>query len=145
MVFAALLSRAGEPDPSSHAYLDKEVFGLIDKELDKLESQEKAETGPVWPRPSSQVAYLLLQGLASQGTLIANPSDKDKKLFHLESKGAAASRLYSLSEERRLVKDVTCIQDKSGSYYVHTWSLFVRKEGSWTVRGSGRTASSSRD
>ena len=106
VAFAVLLSRAVEPAPAPDAKPSNEVFALIEKEIERLESQEKAETAPVWPGPSSEVAYLLLQGLASRGSLVAKPSDEENKVFHLEPRGGTLSRLYSLTQERRLVKEV---------------------------------------
>ena len=133
-------------EQTAKAKVSDEVITVIEKELDRLEAQAKAETGPERPQPSRQAAYMLLNGLAAQCTFIAKPSEDDKKAFALGERGrSVSSLLYVVSEDKRLVKDITGMQDKSGTYYLQTWFLYVRKDSKWTVRGSGQTSSLSQD
>ena len=118
---------------------DSRVLAVVEKELTRLQEAQDKAAG--WTSPSGEVAYFLLQGLAERSIHIPKPSEEDIKAFHMQPQGGTKHLLYSANKDSRLVKEVTWKQDKSGSFYFHTWYLYLRKEGKWSLCGSGRTTS----
>lgn len=47
-----------------------DVLAAVEAELARLSKRAEQEAGPVHPRPSSEVAFLLLTGLAAQGSQV---------------------------------------------------------------------------
>src|SRR5947199_8688228 len=114
-VFAVLLLgsipvRADEPGLLIEKKVSSQVVATVEKELDRLKAQQKEEeekNGLGSSNPSGEVAYLLLQGLAAQSTLIAKPSAEDIETFSLAPKACSVSRLYDVNAESRRVAQRT--------------------------------------
>src|SRR5262245_45240342 len=57
-----------------------DVLAAVEGELARLAKQAEREAGPVHPRPSSEVAFLLLTGLAAQGTRVEPAAEAARQL-----------------------------------------------------------------
>src|SRR5436190_23783444 len=57
-----------------------DVLALVEKDLARLAKQAKAEPGPDYPRPSSEVAFLLLTGLAARGAEVKQAAEELRQL-----------------------------------------------------------------
>jgi len=119
--------------------VDPDVLAAIEKELSRLDEHRKSETGPNLPRPSTQIAYYLLAGLAEQGVWLADLAEDEQGLFDIEKRGGRSSRLMSVFTDVRVALIDYVIQDKSGTYIRKTAVLYVHQEGQWTRKGNGET------
>jgi len=113
-----------------------DLLAQIEKELARLNAQAEKEPGPEWPRPSARVAYLLLAGLAAQGSLLDLP-DRDRLSFGVATHGGVQGRIFEVTPDARVALVDRWIQDKSGSYVQRGAELFVRRAGKWVSTGKG--------
>ena len=119
----------GEPNPPP---LSGEVLAKTEAMLEQLRTAAAAEPGPVVPRPSDEVAYFLLAGLAGQRREIIGPEDigRPENVVH---------RVVELAPDARVELEERPIQDKAGSYVTLTARLLRKRGGNWIERGKGRS------
>src|SRR5438552_13002453 len=79
------------------------VLAAVEKELDRLSRQIKDEAGPDWPRPSSEVAFMLLTGLAAQGSQVKRPTAEDLRQFGIAPSNKESVQLFTVAEDARIV------------------------------------------
>ncbi len=116
------------------------VVNLLEAEIIRLESAARTEPSGEYPRPSSELAYRLLDGLAAHGSPVENSTEAEQLLFSIEPRGGAKARLVSVAPDTRIALVETWKQDKSGSYTLKTATLFSRREGRWQWVGGGAIA-----
>src|SRR5262245_40174414 len=92
----------------------------VEKEVERLNKQAKLETGPEHPRPSEQLAFMLLAGVAAQGERIVEPSREEKFHFNLDQR-PFKTQLFLIARDARLVKSENWMQDKAGTIRVTRW------------------------
>ena len=125
-------SPAVEPNPSPPVPLSGEVLSKTEATLEQLRTAAVAEPGPVVPRPSEELAYFLLAGMASHR----------REVFLPEAVGRpehVVRRVVELAPDARVVLEEWPIQDKSGSYVSLTARLLRKRAGNWIERGKGRS------
>ncbi len=127
------------PAEPSQPKVRGDVLAAVEKELQRLDKQAVREPGPDWPRPSREIAFLLLAGLAERANWIFEPSADERRDFLLD-RDRSKTLLYTLAADARLVKIETWMQDKSGSYRVLAWELYRRQGEKWINSGRGETA-----
>jgi hypothetical protein len=130
-------SAAEPPLPGEPQAPTADTLARIQAVLDQLRAQAAQEIGPVVPRPSEEAAYLLLLGLASRGAEL-RASDAERHTLGVAGERVRA-RILAIGAEVRLTLTETRIQDKSGSYTLHTARLLRREGERWVERGRGRT------
>jgi hypothetical protein len=117
-----------------------EVLAAVEEDLARLSKQAKTETGPIHPRPSSEVAFLLLTGLAGQGTEVKRPTVEDYRQLDITPSNRVKIRVFTVAEDARVVVSAEAIQDKSGYWTSRRAMLYRRQGDKWTERGGGATA-----
>ncbi len=115
------------------------ILAAVEKELDRLSRQVKEEVGPDWPRPSSEVAFMLLAGLAAQGPPVKQFSAEDLRQLEITPTSKDTVQLFNVADGARITIVATWIQDKSGSYTRRVAVLHRLQEKKWVARGSGTT------
>lgn len=120
--------------------LAQNVATLLEAEIARLESAARSEPAGDFPRPSSELAYRLLEGLATHGSPVENAPEAELLAFGVEPRGGSKSTLVSLAPDTRIAFVQTWKQDKSGSYTMKTATLFARREGRWACIGGGAVA-----
>jgi dienelactone hydrolase len=122
------------------AVVRADVLDAVEKELDRLAGQAGDEPGPAYPRPSSEVAFLILTGLAAQGAEVLDPPAADLRQLGVEPAGNERVQLFAISGDACVVVTAAVIQDKAGSWTSRQATLYRRQGGKWTKRGNGTTA-----
>jgi hypothetical protein len=117
-----------------------DVLDAIEVELTRLSQQAEKETGPVHPRPSSEVALLLLTGLAAQGTQVEQPAAEEFRQLGLTHSNEVEVQIFAAAEDARVVIGTRAIQDKSGYWTQKRATLYRRQSGKWVQRGSGEAS-----
>jgi hypothetical protein len=116
-----------------------DVLAAVEGELARLSKQARTEAGLAHPRPSSEVAYLLLTGLAASGTEVP-PTGEELGRLGLAPSNRVRVRVFAVAEDVRVAVTEEAIQDKSG-YWTSKRAAFYRRQGEkWVERGSGSTA-----
>ena len=103
----------------------------------RLSSEAKQEGGPEQPRLSTQTAYLLLAGLATQGAPMEGLTEAEQLSFGVEKRGGRQGKVFAVTDEVRVALVDFWIQDKSGTYVERRATLFVHQGSGWTSRGEG--------
>jgi hypothetical protein len=116
------------------------VVAMLEAEVTRLESSARDEPGPNYPRPSSELAFLLLEGLAARGAAVEELTEAEQLVFSMEPRGGTKASVVSIAPDARVVLEQTWKQDKSGSYTLKTATPFGRREGKWVRVGSGTAA-----
>src|SRR5436190_5643350 len=117
-----------------------DVLAAVECELARLSKQAKTEAGPAQPRPSSEVAFLLLTGLAAQCTGVKQPTVEEFRQLGVTPSNKVRVQVFTAAEDARIVISAEVIQDKSG-YWTSKRAMFYRRQGDkWIERGSGSTA-----
>ena len=138
-LFSTVLLASDKPPTSKNSGVRLDVLAVIESELGHLKKQSEQERGPEEPVPSTEVAYLLLSGLAAQGEPVFNPSSEERSQLGLNPDPPVMEELVAVGPDARLVKTDVKIQDKSGSYRILAWGLYRKRDGKWTPCGSGQT------
>jgi hypothetical protein len=131
---AAAAAEQGQPG------VRDDVLAAVENELERLSMQAEAETGPVHPRPSSEIAFLILTGLAAQGAPIQAPAPEDLRQLGIAPADAARVQVFTVAADARVVIRTSAIQDKAGSWTSRSATLYRRRSDKWMARGSGSTA-----
>src|SRR5437773_7096026 len=76
-----------------------DVLATVEGELARLSKQAEKETGPVHPRPSSEVAFLLLTGLAAQGTQVEQPAAAEFRQLGITPSNKVEMRIFTVAED----------------------------------------------
>jgi hypothetical protein len=140
MWVAAFAGPAGAWADQKAAGVRADVLARVEDELARLSKQADAETGPAHPRPSSEVAFLLLKGLAAQGAPGKRPAAEDFRQLGITPLNRVRIQIFAIGEDVRIVISAEAIQDKSG-YWTSKRAMLYRRQGDrWTERGSGSTA-----
>ncbi len=113
------------------------VVALLEAEVIRLEHAAKSDTSVDHPRPASELAFCLLDGLAAQGSPVENATETEQLAFGVDPRGGVKATLVSLAPDTRVAFVETWKQDKSGSYVIKTATLFARREGRWARLGGG--------
>ena len=138
-VLSASADEAALPAEEQKATVRPPILAAVEKELDRLSRQAKEEAGPDWPRPSSEVAFMLLAGLAAQGSPVKQFSADDLRQLGITSTSRDRVQLFTVADDARITIVATWIQDKSGSYTRKVALLHRLREKKWVERGSGTT------
>jgi len=138
MWVAAVPARAWSEPTGAGGRAD--VLAAVEDELVRLAKRAEAEAGPAHPRPSAEVAYLLLAGLATQGAEIKHPEAEEGRQLGVTHGGRARVRVFAVADDARVVIRTEAIQDKAGSWTSKRATFFRRQGGRWVERGSGSTA-----
>ncbi|MDA1051062.1 MAG: hypothetical protein O3C40_11375 [Planctomycetota bacterium] len=116
--------------------INVDVLASLERELNRLEESAKSETRPMYPPPSTQIAYYLLAGLAERGVSLTGLSESEKRLFDVGRQGGRRNKLMSVFTDVRVALIDNWIQDKSGTYVLRTAVLYVFRKGKWAKIGS---------
>jgi hypothetical protein len=116
-----------------------DVLAALQDELARLSKQAEKVPGPVHPRPSSDVAFVLLTGLAAQGTRVEQPAVEDLRELGITPSNKVEVQVFTVAEDARVVIRAEAIQDKSGYWTSKRATLYRRQGGKWVERGSGQT------
>jgi hypothetical protein len=127
---------AGDKAPKATA----DVLAVAEAELARLSKQAETEKGPVYPPPSSEVAYLLLAGLAGRGTEVKRPTADDLRALGFDPVSVAKVQIFVIAKEARIAISSQAIQDRSGYWTRKEATLYRRQGDKWIARGSGLTA-----
>lgn len=130
-----------EFESGKRSVLSPGVVTLLEQEVKRLESAALSEPPGDYPRPSSELAFALLEGLTAHGSPVENLTEAKQRLFGLEPRGGTQASLISIAPDARVAMERTWQQDKSGSYSLKTATLFSRREGKWVRVGGGTAAS----
>jgi hypothetical protein len=117
-----------------------DVLAAVEKELARLAQQAEKESGPAHPRPSSEVAFLLLTGLAARGSQVKQPMAEQFRQLGLTPSRRESVQLFTVAEDAWIVIRAVAIQDKSGYWASKSATLYRRQGEKWVERGSGSTA-----
>jgi hypothetical protein len=117
-----------------------DVLAAVEAELARLSKRAEAEAGPTHPRPSTEVAYLLLAGLAAQGAEVKAPGGEEARQLGLTPGGPERVRVFAVAADARVVIRSVRVQDKAGTWTSKRATLFRRQGDKWVERGSGSTA-----
>jgi hypothetical protein len=85
------------------------------------------------------VAFLLLTGLAAQGTQIEQPELEELRQLGITPSNKVEVQVFTVAEDARVVIRAEAIQDKSGYWTSKRATLYRRQGGNWVERGSGQT------
>ena len=116
------------------------VVVLLETEIQRLESAAMSEPPGDYPRPSSELAFALLEGLTAHGSPVEKLTEAEQRVFGVERRGGTTASLVSIAPDARVALERRWMQDKSGSYTLKTAILFIRREGTWTRAGGGAAA-----
>jgi hypothetical protein len=86
---------------------------------------------------SEEAAFLLLRGLAAQGTEI-ELSEKER------TQGRWSVRIFAIGEDVRVEFNSQWIQDRAGTWALQQAYLTRKKDGKWISCGTGRWAGESK-
>src|SRR5262245_35480587 len=84
LVIALSATRAQPADGEKKPAVRADVVAVVENELTRLSNQADKEAGPNHPRPSSEVAFMLLTGLAAQGSPVRQPTAEDLRQLGVE-------------------------------------------------------------
>ncbi len=127
----------GEPPRVAKTSVGPDLVAQVEQELARLKAQAEKEPGPDWPRPSTRVAYLLLAGLAADGSPLSSLTEAEQLFFGVEKHGGGRGILLEVTPDVRVALVDRWIQDKSGTFLERGADLFVREGGNWIRKGSG--------
>jgi hypothetical protein len=116
-----------------------DVLAAVEVELARLARQAEKETGSTHPRPSSEVAFLLLTGLAVQATPVNQPAEDLARLGILPTNRERV-QVFSVADDIRIVIRAVAIQDKGGYWTSKRATLYRRQGEKWVENGAGSTA-----
>jgi hypothetical protein len=138
-LFASLItgSIGADTRPSLKTSIRSDLLAQVEKELARLNTQAEQESGPEWPRPSTRVAYLLLTGLAVQGSLMERLPKSEQEFLGIEKGSSAQARLFEVTPDARVALIDRWVNDKAGSYLLRHATFYVRKEAKWMSKGHG--------
>jgi hypothetical protein len=134
-------TQAGEQPKAS---IRPAILAAVEKELDSLSRRAKDEAGPDWPRPSDEVAFMLLTGLAARGSQAKQTSAEDLRQLGMTTSNRDTVQLFTLADDARVTIVSTWMQDKSGSYARKVARLHRLQGGKWIEHGSGTSVASSK-
>jgi hypothetical protein len=117
-----------------------DVLAAVEEELARFQKQAEKEAGPAHPRPSSEAAFLLLTGLAAQGSQITQPAAAELRELGITPASKANVQVFAVAEDARIVISAVALQDRSGYWTSKRAALFRRLGEKWVERGSGSTA-----
>lgn len=117
----------------------------LQKELAQLKAQAEREPASEQPHPSLRIAYLLLAGLAREGTAVQGLIAQEQAKFGLGRQGGRDNRLFQVGPNARVALIDHWIQDKSGSYIQKQATLYVREGNQWKLSGSGTASGATPD
>lgn len=121
--------------------LSPSVVAALETEIARLESAAMSEPPGDYPRPASELALRILEGLTAHGSPVEKLSEAERHVFGMELRGGTKTSLLSIAPDARVVMEQRWVQDKSGSYSLTIATLFVRRDGrdgKW-ARGGGGT------
>jgi hypothetical protein len=139
IVAAQFLAAAAKPAAAKSPTVRPDVLAAAETELARLSTQAKTEAGPVHPAPSSEIAYLLLTGLASQGSTL-NPTAENLSQLGITPSNNKRVQLFTVAADAWIAIGSVAIQDKSGYWTSKTATLYRRQAEKWVEAGSGSTA-----
>jgi Prenyltransferase and squalene oxidase repeat len=131
---------AGVPTRDKPAAVRADVLVAVEQELVRLAKRAEGEPGPTHPRPSAEVAYLLLAGLAAQGPEVKAPTADEARQLGLTPGGPERVRVFAVAADARVVIRAVPVQDKAGTWTSKRATLFRRQGDKWVERGNGSTA-----
>lgn len=123
-----------------HSHIDLKFVAKLQEELRRLTKEETEHAEADLPSPSSGIAFYLLSGLAKEGTVVRDPTESDRKVFGLETRGGVRTELIEVRPNVRIVMIDRRIQDESGDIRAAEAILCVRDGGRWLSKGGGRIA-----
>lgn len=134
------VGRAAPPADTHRAAIGAEVLRAAERELARLASLAEQEKGPEHPPPSTQLAFMLLDGLAAQSVREREPTGELRKMGVELSKGEAV-QLFIVAGDARIVRVAgRPVQDKAG-YWHRRQAILLRRQGDrWVERGTGSIA-----
>src|SRR5437762_1332769 len=112
--FLAIAPAVGSAEKATEVRAD--VLAAVEDELARLSKQAKTEAGPAHPRPSSEVAFLLLTGLAGRGTEVKRPTAEEFNQLGLTPSNRVRVQVFAVAADARIVIRAEAIQDKSGDW-----------------------------
>src|SRR5262249_31705403 len=117
LAVAVFATSAAEPALTPlKTVLPVESISRVEQELARLNAEADKMTDPNYPRMAHQVAYLLLAGLAAQGSTVDNLSEAERLQFRIEKHAGQQGKLVEISPDVRIALADNWIQDKSGTY-----------------------------
>jgi len=136
--FLAVTPWAGAEDKAAEVRAD--VLAAVEGELARLSKQAQTEPGPVSPRPSSEVAFLLLAGLTGRGTEVKRPTAEELSQLSITPSSKIRVQVFAIAKDARIAVSAQPIQDRSG-YWTRLQAVLYRRQGEkWIECGSGASA-----
>jgi hypothetical protein len=118
----------------------RDVLAAVETELARLAKQAETEAGPVHPRPSSEIAFLLLTGLAAQGSSAGQSAEEHLRELGVTPMNTRRGQLFVVAADAWITISTTAIQDKSGYWTSKVATLYRRRGDKWVEQASGSTA-----
>jgi hypothetical protein len=124
---------AGSPRPA----LGRQTLPELIKEVQRLAAQAERESGSELIRPSQEILYHLLAGAATDGKAITRLNAEEERVFDLMKHGGAEKKLVEIAPEARVSLIDRWMQDKGGSYWLRSATLYAPRDGKWVKVGVG--------
>jgi hypothetical protein len=140
LIALALLAAQSVTAVAEPATVRRDVLAAVETELARLSAQSETEAGPVHPRPSSELAHLLLTGLAAQGSAIHPPTAEHLRQLSITPSNNKKVQLFTVGADAWVTISTAAIQDKSGYWTIKIATLYRRQGEKWVEQGSGSTA-----
>jgi hypothetical protein len=118
----------------------RDVLAAVETELARLAKQAKTEAGPVYPSPSSEIAFLLLAGLAAQGSSVGQSAEEHLRELGVTPTNTRRVQLFAVAADAWITISTAAIQDKSGYWTSKVATLYRRQGDKWVEQASGSTA-----
>jgi hypothetical protein len=118
----------------------REVLAAVEAELARLSTQSRTDAGPDYPSPSSEVAFLLLAGLATQGSPVTQSAAEHFRELGVTPPSNKRVQLFTVAADAWITISTVAIQDKSGYWTSKVATLYRRQGDKWTELASGSTA-----
>jgi hypothetical protein len=118
----------------------RDVLAAVETELARLAKQAETEAGPDYPRPSSEIAFLLLTGLAAQGSSVNQSAAEHLRELGVTPSNNSRVQLFAVAADAWITISATAIQDKSGYWTSKVATLYRHRGDKWVEQASGSTA-----
>jgi hypothetical protein len=118
----------------------RDVLSAVETELARLAKQAGTEAGPVHPPPSSEIAFLLLTGLAAQGSPVNQSAAEHFRELGITPSNKQRVQLFTVAADAWITISTTAIQDKSGYWTSKIAKLYRRQGDKWVEQARGSTA-----
>jgi hypothetical protein len=118
----------------------RDVLAAVEAELARLSTQARTEAGPVHPPRSSEIAFLLLRGLAAQGSPVNQSAPEYFRELGITPTNNQRLQLFTVADDAWVTISTVAIQDKSGYWTSKVATLYRRQGEKWVEQGKGSTA-----